>query len=162
MDRFNLRRVQDAFAGPLEKFVQESGVRLAVLINRSGQVLAQHGFDTVMDLVGVASLAAGINASSRALANQIGEHEFEHLHHAGRVRQLFLGHFDTQFGQVMLVAVFDEGSSIGLVRVFFRELTKRLGRLRAGDVVPSSMSRLDFEMELEASLDRFFQDLLGG
>ena len=59
MERLEIRKIQDAFDEPLEEFVRESGVRLAVLINRSGQVLAQHGFDKVFDLVGVASLAAG-------------------------------------------------------------------------------------------------------
>ena len=67
MQGLRLRQVQDAFAGPLQDFVRESGVRLAVLINRSGQVLAQLGFEKVLDLVGVASLAAGINASSRVI-----------------------------------------------------------------------------------------------
>ena len=116
-----LREIQDAFVGPLKRFVNETNVNIAVLINRSGQVLAQHGFDQVFDLVGVASLAAGINASSRALANQLGEEQFEHLHHAGEARQLFLGHFDTGAGQFMLITVFDQRSSIGLVRLFFDE-----------------------------------------
>ena len=62
MDHLELKEIQDAFAVPLEEFVRETGVRLAVLISRSGQVLAQHGFDKLFDLVGVASLAAGINA----------------------------------------------------------------------------------------------------
>jgi predicted regulator of Ras-like GTPase activity (Roadblock/LC7/MglB family) len=162
MDPLSIRQLQDAFAGPLESFVRESGVRLAVLINRSGQVLAQYGFDKIFDLVGVASLAAGINASSRALANQLGEEQFEHLHHAGPMRQLFLGHFDSAAGQMMLVTVFDERSSIGLVRLFFEGFVKQIYRLPAMDVARASVSARDFETELETSLDRFFQDLIGG
>lgn len=162
MDRFDLAEIQDAFAVPLEGFVRDTGVRLAVLINRSGQVLAQHGFDKLFDLVGVASLAAGINASSRALANQLGEEEFEHLHHAGRERQLFLGHFDSAAGQLMLITVFDDRSSIGLVRVFFEEFVARLRELPAIYEARTSVGAGDFEAELEESLDRFFQDLIGG
>ncbi|NIR46111.1 MAG: hypothetical protein GWN99_16915 [Gemmatimonadetes bacterium] len=158
----NLRQIQDAFSGPLEDFVRESGVRLAVLINRSGQVLAQVGFDRVFDLVGVASLAAGINASSRALANQLGQEEFEHLHHAGRRRQLFLGHFESAAGQLMVVTVFNDESSIGLVRVFFEEFVKQIQRLPAMDAARRAVQARDFEAELETSLDRFFQDLIGG
>lgn len=162
MDRHNLRQIQDAFSSPVAQFVGDSGVTLAVLINRSGQVLAQHGFDRVFDLVGVASLAAGINASSRALANQLGEDQFEHLHHAGRVKQLFLGHFETSAGQFMLVAVFDQKSSIGLVRLFFEEFVKRIMALPAMDAARASVSAGNFESELEQSLDRFFHDLMGG
>lgn len=168
MIQAGLHRLQDAFARPLEDFVRESGVRLAVLVNRSGQVLAQQGFDRVLDLVGVASLAAGINASSRALAKQVGEERFEHLYHSGRSRQMFLAHLDARVGQLILVAVFDDRSSIGLVRLFFDEFVRRL------DGVPELQPRMpkaeanhgmtadDFERELEASLDRFFQDLVGG
>ncbi len=161
MDRLTLKELQDAFAGPLEEFVGESGVRLAVLVNRSGQVLAQHGFDRPFDLVGVASLAAGINASSRALANQLGEEEFEHLHHAGTSRQLFIGHFDSRAGQLMLVTVFDEQSSVGLVRLFFEEFVKQITDLPELDGAHASVGAWDFEAELESSLDRFFQDLIG-
>jgi predicted regulator of Ras-like GTPase activity (Roadblock/LC7/MglB family) len=162
MDQFGIAQIQDAFAAPLARFVGDSGVRLAVLINRSGQVLAQQGFDRVFDLVGVASLAAGINASSRALAHQLGEEEFEHLHHTGQRRQLFLGHFDSGAGQLMLVAVFDQESSIGLVRLFFEEFVSRILQLPAMDTARQAVSQRDFESELETSLDRFFQDLIGG
>ncbi len=161
-DRLNLRQIQDAFNAPIEDFVRESGVTLAVLINRSGQVLAQFGFDRVFDLVGVASLAAGINASSRALANQLGQEQFEHLHHAGLMRQLFLGHFESAAGQLMLVAVFDQNSSIGLVRLFFEEFVKGIRQLPSMDISRKTVSPRDFETELETSLDRFFQDLIGG
>ena len=161
MDRLEIKEIQDAFAVPLEEFVRETGVRLAVLINRSGQVLAQHGFDKLFDLVGVASLAAGINASSRALATQLGEDEFEHLHHAGRARQLFLAHFNSSAGQMMLVTVFDERSSIGLVRLFFADFVNRIGDLPTTSLARAVAEVGDFEEELEASLDRFFQDLIG-
>lgn len=162
MDRPTLRQIQEAFNEPLQAFVRDSGVRLAVLINRSGQVLGQHGFDRVFDLIGIASLAAGINASSRALASQLGEDEFEALHHSGRARQLFLGHFSSPAGQLMLVAVFDDRSSIGLVRLFFSDFVMRIGELPLMEAARSSVSAHDFEVELERSLDRFFQDLIGG
>jgi len=161
MDHLKLKEIQDAFAVPLGQFVRDTGVRLAVLINRSGQVLAQHGFDKLFDLVGVASLAAGINASSRALASQLGEEEFEHLHHAGRARQLFLAHFSSGAGQLMLVTVFDERSSIGLVRLFFEEFVRRIRELPAMDSARTTVGVRDFEAELEAGLNRFFQELIG-
>lgn len=158
----DLRQIQDAFEAPLAEFVRESGVRLAVLINRSGQVLAQQGFERVNDLVGVASLAAGINASSRALANQLGQDRFEHLHHAGRKRQLFLGHFDSGAGQLILVTVFDATSSIGLVRFFFERLCDQLEVVDGIDISRRGVRAESFEAELETSLDRFFKDLMGG
>lgn len=161
MDRPTLRDLQDSLARPLARFVDESRVKLAVLINRSGQVLAQHGFDRVFDLVGVASLAAGINASSRALANQLGEDRFEHLHHAGNRRQLFLGHFDSPAGELMLVTVFDERSSVGLVRLFFEDFVRRVRQTPRLERARVAASAASFEAELESSLDHFFRDLIG-
>lgn len=162
MRQLDLRRLQDALAGHLEEFVQESGARLAVLINRSGQVLAHEGFERRLDLVGVASLAAGINASSRALARQLGEDRFEHLYHAGRSRQLFIANFETPAGQLILVTVFDDRSSIGLVRLFFEEFVNGVRDVSELDGARPSVSARDFERDLEAGLDRFFQDLVGG
>ncbi len=157
MPRPDVRQVQKAFRGPLEEFVRETGVRLAALINRGGQVLAYHGFDRVFDLVGVATLAAGINASSQALAQQLGEDQFEHVYHAGRVRQLFLGHFDSPAGRLMLVAVFDEHSSIGLVRVFFDDLAAQVREMHALDIARSAESARAFDAELEARLEAWFR-----
>lgn len=156
-----LDEVQDAFADHLAAFVQESGAQLAVLVNRSGHVLGQHGFDRIVDLVGVAALAAGINATSRELAHQLGEERFEHLHHAGRTRQLFLGYLDTLAGQLTLVTVFDERSSIGLVRLFYDQFVKSIRALPGLYPTDVTVSADAFERELEASLDRFFGDLTG-
>ena len=62
----------------------------------------------------------------------------------------------------MLVTVFDERSSIGLVRLFFEQFVARLQKLPELRVARPSESRTDFEAELEMSLDRFFSDLMGG
>ena len=62
----------------------------------------------------------------------------------------------------MLVTVFDDRSSIGLVRLFFGDFVNRIGELPAVSLVSASTGVGDFEEELEASLDRFFQDLIGG
>ena len=61
----------------------------------------------------------------------------------------------------MLVTVFDGRSSIGLVRLFFEEFVGRIQNLPELDKAHASVSAWDFEAELESSLDRFFQDLIG-
>jgi hypothetical protein len=62
----------------------------------------------------------------------------------------------------MLITVFDEKSSIGLVRLFFEAFVQRIQRLPSMDAARRSVSPKDFESELETSLDRFFKDLVGG
>jgi len=81
MRRADLEQFVGALAAPVDRFAREAGLRLVLLINESGQVLAQRGFARALDVMGVASLAAGIHASSHALAVMLGEGGFHHLHH---------------------------------------------------------------------------------
>ena len=57
-----------ALREPVGTFVRDSRVRVSLLVNRSGQVLAQHGFTGGYEVMNVASLAAAAHASARALA----------------------------------------------------------------------------------------------
>ena len=68
MRRMDLDQVVAALKQPIEDFVGETRVRIALLINRSGQVLGQYGFTRKYEVVNVASLAAAANAAAAALA----------------------------------------------------------------------------------------------
>ena len=80
MRRADLAGFVGALQGPVERFAREAGLRLVLLINESGQVLAQRGFARALDVMGVASLGAGIHASSRAIAALLEQDGFAHLH----------------------------------------------------------------------------------
>ena len=123
-----------------------------MLINGSGQVLAQHGFSGAYDVASVASLAAATHASSRALADMTGARRWVYLHHTGRHRQLFLAPFATPAQELILVAIFDEDSSLGLVRLYFNEFEGRVATLPELGTVRTGTSAEDFERELEAGL----------
>jgi hypothetical protein len=69
MRRSDLPQLVEALRVPVEAFVHESRVRIALLVNGSGQVLAQHGFTRSYHVMNVASLAAATHASSRASPN---------------------------------------------------------------------------------------------
>ena len=60
-----------------------------------------------------------------------------------------------------MVTVFDESSSIGLVRFFFEKLVGQVKEMPAMDASRSTVKADSFEAELETSLDRFFRDLMG-
>ena len=62
----DLPRVIEALKPPIEEFVRESRVRIALLINGAGQVLAQHGFTRSYEVMNVASLAAAAQRGRRA------------------------------------------------------------------------------------------------
>ena len=110
----------------LSRFVEEAGVRLAVVVDATGGVLAQRGFTRRLDLQSASALAAAIHASSRELGRQLGDAGFGPLHHEGRLRQVFLAPLPANGTPRLLLAVFDGSSSLGIVRVFWNALASEL------------------------------------
>jgi predicted regulator of Ras-like GTPase activity (Roadblock/LC7/MglB family) len=143
-----------ALSGPVDEFVHAARVRMALLVNRAGQVLAQQGFTKSYEVMNVASLAAAAHASSQALAELVGTRRWKHLHHAGRERQLFLALLDTPFEPLIVVVVFDQESSLGIVELFFDRLAATVAALPQLRTVRGSEDATTFERDLEAGLER--------
>jgi predicted regulator of Ras-like GTPase activity (Roadblock/LC7/MglB family) len=141
---------------PVDRFAREAGVRLVLLINTSGQVLAQRGFARALDVMGVAALGAGIHASSRAVAQLLGMPGFRHLHQGGAGSQVFIGPFQTPSEELILITVFGEDSSLGLVQVFYQTLVDEVARLPGWSQTRPTTDAAQFERDLEAGLDHFF------
>jgi predicted regulator of Ras-like GTPase activity (Roadblock/LC7/MglB family) len=150
----DLARLVDALRPPITEFVRESRVRMTLLINGSGQVLAQHGFTRSYEVMNVASLAAAAHASARALAEMTEAKRWTHLHHAGKERQLFLAPVKTPAAELILVAIFDGDSSLGLVQLFFERLTQRVAALPAFQHQFAPGTQQSFERDLEAGLQK--------
>ena len=158
MKRDDLYRVAGTLEGPMKDFVRESRVRTALLVNHSGQVLAQHGFSRGFDVGDVATLAAAAHSSAHALAELTESGRWKHLHHAGSDRQIFLAPFRVGDGELILVAIFDDDSTLGLVQLFFdrlveavREIPELSGTLPKADVE-------EFEKDLEAGVERLLSE----
>ena len=148
----DLPRLVEALKPPIAEFVRESRVRIALLINGSGQVLAQHGFTRSYEVMNVASLAAAAHASARALAEMTNASKWTHLHHAGKERQLFLAPIKTPVAELILVAIFDEDTSLGIVQLFFEHLQTNISGLPEFQQQLQETTQQNFERDLEAGL----------
>lgn len=148
----DLPRLVEALKPPIAEFVRESRVRIALLINGSGQVLAQHGFTRSYEVMNVASLAAAAHASARALAEMTRAQRWTHLHHAGKDRQLFLAPVKTPIAELILVAIFDNETSLGIVQLFFEHLTSGIAHLPEFQNALAETTQQNFESDLEAGL----------
>ena len=105
----------------LKRLSQEANARAAFLIDRNGQQIAATGENLEgFDSTSLASLTAGNVASTDALAKLIGEREFSILFHEGEKDNL---HISLIGNKVILVILFDERSSLGLVRLRVRKAT---------------------------------------
>jgi hypothetical protein len=140
---------------PLGEFVRQARVRLAVALEPSGRVLAQHGFTRSLDVMAVCSLVAAIHASSSELGRQANGDPFGPLHHGGGGRQIFLAPARVGSGTVLLLAVFDDRTSLGIVRHFFATFTQALARVTDGDIASGPMTG-DFERDLGRNLAMLF------
>ena len=142
---------------PLARFINDARVRLLLLLETSGRVLAQHGFTRSVDVMSACALAAAIHASAAEIGRQLDGAPFTSLHHAGQTWQVFLGQLSTARGSHILLTVFDDATSIGLVRLYFAELGTRLAVAAptlSAAVTPPSLT--DFESDLNRNLAKLF------
>lgn len=142
---------------PLQRFVSEAGVSLAVLAHPSGRLLAQAGFSRATDVRTACVLAAAANATSNQLGLLMDGAPFTELHYAGSSRQTYLVASHLPQGPCLLLAVFDDNSSLGLVRVCFDELKRQLATAAPSPKRAAAPARMEtFERELNESLARAF------
>ena len=147
-----LARLVEVLKAPITEFVREARVRTALLINTSGQVLAQHGFTRSYEVMNVASLAAAAHAAARALAQMTEAKRWTHLHHAGKQRQMFMAPIRTPLEELILVVIFDGDSSLGLVQLFFQRFSARIGALPELRQRTFQTTQSNFERDLQAGL----------
>ena len=106
----------------LDRFLSESGASHALLIDRSGQSLAQRGV-AGCDTTSIAALAAGAFSSTGAMAQLLGETEFSVLFHEGATQNI---HVSTVDAETILLAIFDAHTTVGMVRLFAREASQAI------------------------------------
>ena len=149
------RSVAPWLDAPLGDFVRQARVGVAVAVEPSGRVLAQHGFTRSLDVMAVCSLVAAIHASGSELGRQTNGVPFGPLHHGGRGKQLFLAPAGVGSGTVLLLAVFDERTSLGVVRHFFGAFAQALSRVDESDLAAGPVTG-DFERDLGRNLAMLF------
>ncbi len=107
----------------LSKLRTDANAKVVFLIDKNGQQIASHGDVTNLDTTSLASLTAGNVAATDGLARLIGEKEFPVLSHEGERDNI---HISVVGGRVILVVLFDERSSLGLVRLRVKRASSEL------------------------------------
>lgn len=110
----------------LTTFLEESGATEALLIDRSGQLLAATGANRALDTVSISALAAGAFSSTGALAQLLGEQEFTVLFHQGNKESIHVSAVDDQ---AILLAIFGAQTTVGMVRLFAKEAAAAIGQI---------------------------------
>lgn len=131
----------------LNKLRLESFSRVVFLVDKNGQQIAVHGDVGNMDTTSLASLAAGNVAATGGMAQLIGEKEFPTLSHEGERESIHI----CIIGRVLLVVVFDERSSLGLVKLRVKQASRDLSALFV-EVERVAQERRDREEALFAEI----------
>ena len=149
------RSVAPWLDAPLAEFVRQARVGLAVALEPSGRVLAQYGFTRSLDVMPVCSLVAAIHASASELGRLANGAPFGPLHHGGTGRQLFMAPAPVGSSTVLLLVVFDDRTSLGIVRHFFTAFAESLHGVSEAELAVGPMTG-DFERDLGRNLAMLF------
>ena len=145
--------------GLMGGLMRETSVRSLLLVDRSGQIVANVGEAPQFDTQAFASLTAADFSANDQLAKMIGEHEFSSLFHQGEKESMYL--IDVA-RRVILVALFDNRTTLGLVRLKVKATVEELTRIfeemfnRAGTETPKLEGFGSKEAEDE--IDKLFGD----
>jgi len=149
--------VESWVATPLQSFVDEARVQLALVLHPSGQAVAQAGFTRRMDVMTACALAAASHATASELGRYVDGKPFRGLHYAGPDKQLFIGTVETRAGAYICLTVFDEESSLGLVRMYFDDLSRELAAAAPAPLENrTDVLAVDFEADLNKNLAMLF------
>ena len=104
----------------------DANAKIVFLVDKNGQQIAGAGEIDLVDTTSLASLTAGNVAATDGLARLIGEREFTILFHEGRKDNI---HISIVGQRLILVVIFDERSSLGLVRLRVRKAAGGIERI---------------------------------
>ncbi len=110
----------------ISRLKADAQAKVVFIVDKNGQQIAAQGDMESLDTTSLASLTAGNVAATDGLARLIGEREFPVLFHEGERDNVYI----SVVGQrVILVVIFDERSSLGLVRLRVRKANGELERI---------------------------------
>jgi len=110
----------------LTELLRESDARCAMVVDRTGQLLATVGEELSFDPTVFASLTAADFSANDELAKMIGEPEFASLFHQGEKESMYLADVGRR---LILVVLFDQRTTVGLVRLRVKQTVQDLSQL---------------------------------
>jgi len=98
----------------LNKLKEESNSKAVFLLDKNGQIVSSSKNTDQYDKDSLGALVAGNVAATGGLAKLLGQKEFSILFHEGENEHIHINLINKKF---ILVVIFDESTSLGLVRL---------------------------------------------
>jgi predicted regulator of Ras-like GTPase activity (Roadblock/LC7/MglB family) len=112
--------------GVIQRLVRDANAKGIFVVDKNGQLIAEAGEVRGIDTTSLASLTAGSIAATGGLAKIIGEEDFPVHFHQGQRDNL---HITLVAKRIILVVVFDDRSSLGLVRLRVKKAGAELSKI---------------------------------
>ena len=106
-----------------DQLAKASNALAVLVIDKNGQEIARAGDTEHLDVTSLSSLTAGNVAATGGIASLLSEKEFAGQFHEGEKTNV---HISIVGARVILVVLFDERSSLGLVRLRVRKAAAEL------------------------------------
>jgi predicted regulator of Ras-like GTPase activity (Roadblock/LC7/MglB family) len=110
----------------IQRLVRDANAKGVFVVDKNGQLIAEAGEVRGIDTTSLASLTAGSIAATGGLAKLIGEEDFPVHFHQGVRDNL---HMTVVARRMILVVIFDDRSSLGLVRLRVKKAGAELSRV---------------------------------
>ena len=148
---------QQQIALVCQRLHRDANAKAVLLIGRDGQPIAEAGEVGEIDVTSLSSLTAGNVAATGGISKILREKDFTSQFHEGEKTHV---HITLVASRAILVVLFDERSSLGLVRLRVKKASEEMARLfdqvqrkastRQG---PSILSEIT-----DADIDNLFND----
>jgi predicted regulator of Ras-like GTPase activity (Roadblock/LC7/MglB family) len=110
----------------IQRLVRDANAKGVFVVDRNGQLIGEAGELRGIDTTSLASLTAGCIAATGGLAKLVGEEDFPVHFHQGQRDNL---HITLVSSRTILVVVFDDRSSLGLVRLRVKKAGAELAKI---------------------------------
>jgi predicted regulator of Ras-like GTPase activity (Roadblock/LC7/MglB family) len=117
---------QEQIANVCQRLHRDANAKAVLLIGRDGQPIADAGDVAELDVTSLSSLTAGNVAATGGISKILREKDFTSQFHEGEKTHV---HITLVGGRAILVVLFDERSSLGLVRLRVKKAAEEMVRL---------------------------------
>lgn len=143
----------------LSQLIKNSQAKCTLLVDKDGHLITRQGFTHSLDTTALAALLAGSFASTKEIARLVGEPEFSVLFHQGKKDHIHIGLVGERS---ILAVIFDDRTTIGLVRLYAKQASEELTTILASAAGEKrdkgNQMAPDFSSSLESKLDDVFSD----
>ena len=151
-----IQKVEEA----LRRLIKDAQAKCVLLVDKDGHLITRQGFTQSLDTTALAALLAGSFASTREIARLVGEPEFSVLFHQGKKDHI---HITLVGERTILAVIFDDRTTIGMVRLYSKEACENLERVfssaRRCDRQNEGEKQTDVDSEFSTSLENRLDDI---